>query len=229
MNLIEHVETAFQNAENETSKLTPEILSLLGMSGTYTRHFYNNLCSMPNARYLEIGTWAGSTLASAMYENEMTCVAIDNWSEFGGPKEEFLQILERYRGRNRVTFHEADCWSPDIIERLRSMRFNLYVYDGYHSEQAQYDALVKYLPCMDDTFVFVVDDWNTPEARRGTERALQDAGVRVLWRNQIRLTWDDSHTPMDMARRTWWNGIAVFVLAKEQCMVSPGRPPWPLP
>lgn len=214
MNLVEHVETSMQRAENGQSKLTPEILSLKGMSGTYTRHFYNNLCSIPDIRYLEIGTWAGSTLASAMYGNEATCVAIDNWSEFGGPRNEFMKVFNTYKGKNNASFHESNCWSPELIRSLEPMKFNVYMYDGDHSEQAQYDALVKYLPCMDDTFIFVVDDWNRAEVRKGTERAIRDTKVRVLWQNRIRMTWDESHTPMDLAARTWWNGVGIFVLQK---------------
>ena len=45
---------------------------------------------MKEARYLEIGTWKGSSICSAMCNNKMTCVAIDNRSEFGGTKKEFL-------------------------------------------------------------------------------------------------------------------------------------------
>ena len=37
------VETAFKNAENNISKITNDIISMEGMSGTKTRHFYNNL------------------------------------------------------------------------------------------------------------------------------------------------------------------------------------------
>ena len=39
---------------------------------------YNNICSMKDARYLEIGTWKGSSICSAMCNNKMTCLAIDN-------------------------------------------------------------------------------------------------------------------------------------------------------
>ena len=46
---------------------------------------------MKEARYLEIGTWKGSSICSAMCNNKITCVAIDNWSEFGGPKNIFLE------------------------------------------------------------------------------------------------------------------------------------------
>ena len=85
--LIKHIKKSLVNTNNYSSKITKEILHMDGKSGKKTRHFYNNICSMNDSRYLEIGTWKGSSICSAMCNNNMTCVAIDNWSEFGGPKE----------------------------------------------------------------------------------------------------------------------------------------------
>jgi hypothetical protein len=59
------------------------------MTGVYTRHFYNNLLTMDDARYLEIGTWAGSSVCSAMFKNKAKVVCVDNWSQYDGPKETF--------------------------------------------------------------------------------------------------------------------------------------------
>jgi hypothetical protein len=83
------IDTAFKNAENDISKLTDDILSMEGMTGKKTRHFYNNLLNTEDARYLEIGCWKGSSVCSAMYGNKAKIVCIDNWSEFEGPKTEF--------------------------------------------------------------------------------------------------------------------------------------------
>lgn len=215
MDLIQHVNDAYHKAEQGQSKITQEIVNLPGMTGTYTRHFYNNLCAMPNTRYLEIGSWKGSSTAAAMCQNTMdTCIAIDNWSEFGGPKQEFIEVFNRFKGSNNASFIESDCWNTELIESLKQHKFNIYMYDGYHSEEAQYNALMKYLPCLDDTFIWVVDDWNAPEVRNGTERAIRDSGTRVLWKQETRLTWNDSHTEANLAKTTWWNGIAVFVIQK---------------
>ena len=46
------VETSFQNAEKNISKITSDIIDMDGMSGTKTRHFYNNLLNAEDARYL---------------------------------------------------------------------------------------------------------------------------------------------------------------------------------
>jgi len=93
-------------------KITNEIINIDGMSGTKTRHFYNNLLNTEDVRYLEIGTWKGSSVCSAMCGNKATVVCIDNWSEFGGPKAEFLINFEKFKGENNATFIENDCFTP---------------------------------------------------------------------------------------------------------------------
>jgi len=70
-----------------------------GMSSTKTRHFYNNLLQMTDARYLEIGTYKGSSVCSAMFNNRAKVICIDNWSEFGGPRSEFLINFKKYQGQ----------------------------------------------------------------------------------------------------------------------------------
>lgn len=208
-----HVEQAFMNAEKGVSKLPPEIFNILGMTGWLTRHFYNNLLNTEDARYLEIGTWMGSSVCSAMFGNKAKVVCIDNWSEFGGPKEDFMKNFHRFKGDNDADFIEADCFQVDISTLPR---FNIYLYDGNHTMDSQYRALSHYYDCLDDVFIFIVDDWNMEEIREGTMNAIRDLGLKVHYKREIRMTWDNTHTPFDIAGRTWWNGIFVAVLEKPQ-------------
>jgi hypothetical protein len=206
-----HVEAAFLNAEKGVSKLPPEVFNILGMTGWLTRHFYNNLLNTEDARYLEIGTWMGSSVCSAMCGNKATVVCIDNWSEFGGPKEDFMKNFDRFKGHNNAVFIEADCFRLDISTLPK---FNIYLYDGNHTMDSQYKALSHYYDCLDDVFIFIVDDWNMAEIREGTMNAIHDLGLKVHYKREIRMTWDNTHTPFDIAGKTWWNGIFVAVLEK---------------
>lgn len=209
---IIHLEQSFSDAERGVSKLSKDILALNGMSGCNTRHFYNNICSKKDTRYLEIGCWGGSTLASAMFQNNMTCVAVDNWSEFGGPKKEFQKVFDAFKGSNMATFYESDCWNASLIKSLRDCKFNVYMYDGNHSYQAHYDAIMKYLPCMDQMFVLIVDDWNWIQVRQGTEAALRDSNVTIHWQIKVRMSTDNSTTH---GKNSWWNGMACFLLEQS--------------
>jgi len=71
-------------AEQHRSLPYINILQMSGMSGSKTRHFYNNLCSFPDITYLEIGTWKGSTVCSAICNNISTVVCIDNFNKYKG-------------------------------------------------------------------------------------------------------------------------------------------------
>ena len=132
---------AFYNAENNISKISNDIINMEGMTGTKTRHFYNNLLNFDDARYLEIGTWKGSSVCSAMYNNNAKILCIDNWSEFEGPKNEFLQNFIKYKGNNFAYFIESDCF---ILDTSILPKFNIYLYDGNHSFENHYKALLHF-------------------------------------------------------------------------------------
>jgi hypothetical protein len=205
------VETSFQNAENNISKITNDIINMEGMSGTKTRHFYNNLLNTEDARYLEIGTWKGSSVCSAMCGNKAKVNCIDNWSEFGGPKTEFLVNFEKFKGENEANFIENDCYNVDVSTLPK---FNIYMYDGNHTQDSHYKALLHYYNCLDDVFIFIVDDWNWKDVRDGTINSIQKLNLKVLYEKEIRCTWDNSVTPEPELSNNWWNGIYIAILQK---------------
>jgi hypothetical protein len=202
--LAKNIKTAFKNAENNISKITDEIINMEGMSGIKTRHFYNNLLNTEDARYLEIGTWKGSSVCSAMCGNNATVVCIDNWSEFGGPKDDFLLNFENYKGENNAKFIESDCFDVDVSTLPK---FNIYMYDGNHTNESHYKALLHYYDCLDDVFIFIVDDWNWKDIRDGTMDSIEKLNLKTLYEKEI-------YTPDNGTSETWWNGIYVAILQK---------------
>jgi hypothetical protein len=201
-----HIKTAFENAEKGISKINQDIIEMEGMTGTKTRHLYNNLLNMEDSRYLEIGTWKGSSVCSAMYENKAKVLCIDNWSEFEGPKDEFLVNFNKYKGENDAEFIEQDCFKVDIN---KLGKFNIYMYDGNHAAIAHYMALLHYYSCLDDVFVYIVDDWNWGHVREGTVKAIQNLHLKVLYEKEIYTAWNG-------VKETWWNGIYVALLEKPK-------------
>jgi len=202
------IEISFKNSEGNSSKITNDIINMEGMSGTKTRHFYNNLCTYADARYLEIGTWKGSSVCSAMCGNKAHVICIDNWSEFGGPKYEFLTNFEKFKGENNATFIENDCFSVDVSVLPK---FNIYMYDGNHTVDSHYNALLYYYNCLDNLFIFIVDDWNWECVRDATRSSIKKLNLKVLYEKEIRLTLDNTTTH---AKDTWWNGIFIAILQK---------------
>ncbi len=207
-----HITKSFENANENISNITDDIINMEGMTGKMTRHFYNNLLNIDDARYLEIGTWKGSSVCSAMCNNKAKVVCIDNWSEFGGPKDEFLHNFEKFKGDNDAIFIESDCYKVDVS---LLPKFNIYMYDGNHTEESHYRALLHYYNCLDDIFIFIVDDWNWRHVRDGTMHSISKLNLKILYEKEIRLTWDNSHSPGQLGKDTWWNGIYVAILQKQ--------------
>lgn len=211
--LITHVEQCLRRADNYDSKISNEVLRMEGMSGKKTRHFYNSICSMEGARYLEIGVWKGSSTCAAMCDNKMTnCLAIDNWSEFGGPKNEFMKYFNKYKGENNATFIESDCWDIDVS---KLGKFNIYMYDGDHTEKSHFEALNYYLSCLDNEFIYMIDDWNWESVRNGTINSIKENNCEILYQKEIRTTDDNTHPKICGQNSDWHNGISIFVLRKN--------------
>ena len=91
----------------------------------------------------------------------------------------------------------------------------MYLYDGNHSEESQYKAISYYKGSLDDVFVFIVDDWNWKDVREGTNKAIIDNNLSIVWKKEIRLTKDNSFSNQEEADKTWWNGIGIFILKKN--------------
>ncbi|AGE49432.1 hypothetical protein ATCVCan0610SP_257R [Acanthocystis turfacea Chlorella virus Can0610SP] len=201
---IDHVEKSFELAKQRVSKCTPEILEMEGMSGALTRAFYNNLLNTEDARYLEVGAWKGSSTCSALCGNKATVTVIDNWSEFGGPKDECITNITRAVGSNNVTIIDNDSFTIDLNVLAK---YNMYLYDGCHKRESHEKALTYFQDVLDDVFIFVCDDWNWGFVQDGTYDAIKKLGLIV---EHERIEFTDGNGCSD----TFWNGIAIFVLRK---------------
>jgi hypothetical protein len=163
------------------TELNQGIYAIEGMSGRKYRQFINTLIgAMPVARYMEIGSCAGSTMCAAIAGNTLDrAMAIDNWSQFGGPRAEFMANVIRFgKPGSIVRMFEEDFRKVDF--RIFGQVFNVYLYDGPHDEQDHYDGIALPLPALAPEFVLIVDDWNWDRVRAGTLRAIADKGLEML-------------------------------------------------
>jgi hypothetical protein len=212
--LVPRVEAALQAALTGRTTLDPAVLEMSGMSGRLYRIFINTLIGSlaPDARYLEIGVWQGSTLCSAISGNRAFAVAIDNWSEFGGPREECLANVNRYAGESRVLLIESDLRKVNYPTLPKS---NVFLYDGPHEEIDQIDGIVVAQPALDAHYALIVDDWNLPQVRSGTFEAIERLGLEVPYMAQIRTSLDDKHPDHHSAASEWHNGYMIAVVHKR--------------
>lgn len=220
--LVEHVRLSVANARSGLSRLlvTPAVLEVEGMSDDSVRHLLNNLASAPGTKYLEIGSWRGSTFVSALAGNELTidnALALDSWAfDFFGGGYESLAVFERIVAKfvsDATPWRHLQCDFRSLKDielggsgSFEKELFNVYLFDGPHEAQDQEDALTLVKHHLSRTFVFLVDDWNRLPVREGTYRAISKLGLEVLWAEAL-----GGGRPRDVLG-PWHNGLWVGVL-----------------
>jgi len=219
---VNHVKASLEAAEYNFSKLSKEILFSSGPSGIKTRHFLNNLLQMRMAKYLEIGVGCGSLTCAAMYNNTAKIFCVDNWSEC--PKEVFMEKYKSFKGNNYTKIFDQSYKDVDVS---KISKFNILLYDATLDYNDIYGTLPHFINAMEDTFVYIVDDINWRYIQVAAKKSIEDLKLTILYEKEILLTSDETHTPMDIARETWWNGLYVVVLKKNSLIKKDDSIEWP--
>lgn len=207
MGKIEQIKDAIDMAKIHGSKLTPEALRVPGFTSIKIRHLLNNLGAI-STNYLEIGSHVGGTFCSTCCGNPLNeAVAIDNYSEFnkdGETKADFLDNADSFVCMETIfTLIEEDCF---VVKNLGKSKFDLYLYDGQHTESSQQRAVTHFLPNLTEEFIFVVDDWSFVGVESGTRGGIKIADLKILF--ECILETKEGEMPND----AFHNSIAVFLL-----------------
>lgn len=207
--------TSYYQANQDQTNLPDWLMNITSMSGRKYKKFINSLISqIEDARYLEIGTWTGSTACSAMYQNNVSCYFIDNWEQFnpnGNIKELFFENVEKIPNTN-FNFLELDFRKVNY-EKIG--KYNVYFFDGPHEEQDQYDGVVYAQPALENEFIFICDDWNWNKVRAGTSQAFSDLNIDIQYSLEIRTTLDGSTPEVVYETSDWHNGYFIASCKKQ--------------
>jgi hypothetical protein len=185
-------------------------MSTLAIGGLVNRA----VASMPPGHaFVNVGVWQGFTFLAGMAGNpDKPCIGVDNFSQLGGPREQFLKRFEGRRGPAH-TFHEMDY--RDYFARVHEGSIGVYLYDGEHSYENQMHGLEAAEPFLGEGSLLIVDDVNWEAPRQATldfvaQRAGEYHVVADLW------TAIAGHP-------TFWNGLLVIGkgAAEEPLAVPP--------
>jgi hypothetical protein len=201
--------------ETEKRRGLGPLVDIDGMSSPKVCWLLNRLVAHLPAgeRYLEVGTWQGLTLLSAAYGNlDKVCIGCDKfrlWGRWTGlgwsARRAFRANLRRLRPRCGYV-HLYEMTDRRLFARgLVQPPIGVYFYDGDHSRAGTRHGIAAAAPLLSRQAVVLVDDWNIPEVREGAREGLHDAGLSVVWEREL---------PGDHTRSGWWNGLAVFAVAR---------------
>jgi hypothetical protein len=153
-----------------------------------------------NDSFVNVGVWNGFTFISGLINNaNKKCIGIDNFSEFGGPKENFLARFEKYNNKNHF-FYEMNY--IEYFRKIHKGSIGFYIYDGEHSYENQLEGLKVAEPFFSKNCLVFVDDINFQDPWRATFDFLKQSHYKY----KILLcakTYSNLHP-------TLWNGILIF-------------------
>lgn len=150
--------------------------------------------------YTNVGIWYGFTLLSGMICNgNKCCIGIDDFSQFGGPKESFLAQFYASRSDKHL-FYEAtfrQYFETNLISPI-----GVYMYDGNHNYDNQLDGLRLAEPFFANGAIVLIDDTNWKEPSQATDDFIKGSRrqYKVLFKS---VTAHDSHP-------TFWNGLTLL-------------------
>lgn len=191
--------------------------SIIGMSSIKKLRLLHLAYSFlePNESYLEIGTYTGKSLISTIANNKRrTTYACDNFSEFNDTSSEniLLKNLEIYGVKNDVIFFNSD-FRQILNDRFIKHPIGLYLYDGAHDFESQYQAIKLAEHLLSDNALVLVDDLRFADdshsyAKAGTLKAIEESKetYELLYELPARNNYDHA---------MWWNGIGVLAFSRH--------------
>lgn len=200
-------------------KLSESVRTMEGFSGRLYRSLINNLIeTTPDARYLEIGSWTGSTACAAMEGNSCDVLCIDNWHGLHAgqtaPSEEAKSAKETFQKNTNSIITEKINFkfieqNYKTIDYNTLGKFNVYLFDGPHEFQDQVDGIIMAQPALDDTYVLIIDDFNYLTAQDATAKAFEEIKANAI-------AWLDIRTTRDAlgVSSNWHNGYYIGVIKK---------------
>jgi hypothetical protein len=211
--LADKLQKATMSALELDHKLPDSVRLMSGMSGKKYRYLINNLISfIRDARYLEIGSWKGSTACAAMHGNKCKVTCIDNWSHHGTDNRDFFNNTKESLSNDiDFTVIEKDFREVDYTSLGK---YNVYFFDGPHEEKDQYDGVALAQDALDHEYILIVDDYNFDRVRKGTQNAIKDLNLKVLAEVTVLSSIDGDVPTVHHEKSEWHNGYYIAVIKK---------------
>jgi predicted O-methyltransferase YrrM len=160
--------------------------------------------------YLEIGTYQGKSLISAVKDNlPRSTYACDNFSEFSSTNslERLKENLKKHGLSDKIQVFDSDFRAIMTRSHIHQS-IGCYFYDGAHDFESQYLAIKMAEPLFSDHTLVIIDDWRFASdsqsyAKEGTLKAISES--QRIWNQfyELPARFNGDHG-------MWWNGIAVF-------------------
>ncbi|NEO55487.1 MAG: class I SAM-dependent methyltransferase [Okeania sp. SIO3B5] len=193
----------FKNRDKEIKSNLSFLRKIPKMSTIAIGYLINEITKFlePDECYLNIGCWRGYSFFAGVLNHNCFSIGIDNFSEFGGPKAEFLKDYEQVK-HPKSSFFDLDYQEYFESYHNTDTKIGFYFYDGNHSYDHQKESLDVAKPYFSKNVIILVDDTNTNEARSATLEFVKEnhPHYEIIF---DQLTYINGHP-------TFWNGLMIL-------------------
>jgi cephalosporin hydroxylase len=157
----------------------------------------------PGELYVEVGTYQGGSLISALRDNDARAVGVDSFGEFQttNNQETTLKNLETYGVLPRVALHNMGFQEYFALVPA-DFRIQVYYYDGAHDYETQLAGMEAAWPFLQKGSIVLVDDYSYSEVSRAVNQFVANHIDQIKFQFVM--------LPIENVDETWWNGCVVM-------------------
>lgn len=155
----------------------------------------------PGELYVEVGTYQGGSLCSALLGNESMAIGVDSFSEFKNTNnyEITRSNLDYFVGQRaeliNSNFDRFFAAHPDL-------KIQVYYYDGAHDYETQLAGMEAGWNFLGSGSLILVDDYTYPEVNKAVNTFVANHMTQV----KFKFVYLPNRGPDDI----WWNGVVVL-------------------
>lgn len=226
--LIALCDNAYQDAQKNKSKIENDwrVMDQYSISSKKFKLLLNNLCTLEDASYLELGCFRGGTLIAALYTNTVTSAyAVDNFKY--DPRAFYTNKQGERSNYNPDGWENVKMTLIDNLEKLSLDKSVKLFADDWDKIPATFiktkvniihvdipgniDTMLNlYCNKFTDTSVVVVSNFNDPEIREQFNKFINTNVAKFEIRHSI-TKFSSSNADSD----GWWNGLGMFVIERK--------------
>ena len=194
-----------KNKKKSDLILKKELLKIDSMSTFAIGYVINKICQElnDNENYVNIGVWKGFSMIAGMLNTNCNVYGNDNFSQFDGPKKEFMRKFNSLKNEEKHFFYECDY--KDFFKNFEKLKksISFYYYDGEHSYKNQFENLIIAKEYFKSGTIILVDDVNFQEVESGTKDFISK------YPNEYKII-KDIKTANNHCHPSYWNGLFLF-------------------
>ena len=153
--------------------------------------------------YLEVGTYQGGSLISALLGNDARAIGVDSFHEFQETNnfERTQSNLEAFGVGDRAVLRNMS-YEEFFASVPADFKVDVYYYDGQHDYPGQLAGMEAAWDHLHPGSMILVDDYIYPEVSRAVNQFVSNHIHNIQFQFVM--------LPTEQLDETWWNGVVVL-------------------